>query len=183
MGTYNTLLSGDLNLYNVGLGILAIGGLGTVGARIEQAIRNRERVRHERWVQVAIASIPIAIGALAFVILAVIPPIAGVPVSGAFYLLPAGFLAAIGVLALFRPTEAGTILAISAGVAFVAEIAIGITAGRIDPAWVHDGLDNGSLAVTTLAFCLPAMLTAIVLLTWAAPAGDAPWSRRNRTKA
>jgi hypothetical protein len=183
MSTYNTLLSGDVNLYNVGLGILAVGGLGTVGARVAQAIHNHEPVRYKRRVQVAIASIPIAIGAVAFVVLALIPPIAGVPMSGAFHLLPAAFLAAIGVLALFRPTEAGSILALSAGVAFIAEVAIGITAGRIDPAWVRDGLDSGSLAVTTLAFCLPAMLTAIVLLTWAAPAGEAPWSRRPRTSA
>ena len=183
MSTYNSLLSGDLNLYNVGLGILAVGGLGTVGTRIGQAIQNHEPVRYKRRVQVALASIPIAIGACSFVVLALIPPVAGVPVSGAFHLLPAAFLAAIGVLALYRPTEAGSILAISAGVAFVAEVAIGITANRIDPAWVRDGLDSASLAVTTLAFCLPAMFTAIVLLTWAAPAGEAPWSRRSRPSA
>ena len=183
MSIYNTLLSGDVNLYNVGLGILVVGGLGTVVARVARAIRDREPIGSKRRAQVAVASIPIAIGAIAFVVLSLIPPIPGVPVSGAFHLLPAAFLAAIGVLGLFRPTEAGSILAISAAFAFIAEIAIGMTADRIDPAWVRDGLDSASLAVTTLAFCLPAMLTAIVLLTWAAPAGEAPWSRRSRTSA
>lgn len=180
MSDYHPLLTGTANLYSVALGLLAVVGLAVVAVRLTRALTDREPLPSGRRRRVALASVPIVIGAAGFAMLTVAAPIEGIPRWGAFYLLPAAFLGAIGALAIFRPTQAGSTLAVAAVIAFLAQILLSLTASRIDPAWVRDGLDRGSLAVTTIVFCLPAMLTALVLLAWAAPAGEAPWTRRRR---
>jgi hypothetical protein len=174
MHTYDPLLTGELNIYNVGLAVLTTIGLVVVGSLLLGAWRQGPGLRTVRGFGLVLDCLPLGLGAVAFALLALIDPIEPVPGWGAFYLLPAAFLAAVAVLTVVRPVHAGVVLAGAAAAAFLSQIALGFTAGRIDPAWVADGMDQGSLAVITLVFSLPAMVTAIVLLTRGAPAFEAP---------
>jgi len=183
MQTYDPLLIGDLNIYNVSLALLALMGLGVVGSLL---VEGRDRPPSPAAVgrlATLLGIAPLALGALVFAALAAVGPVSGVPSWGVFYLLPAGFLAAVGWLAIVRPVHAGVVLACAAAVAFLSQIALGVTAGRIDPTWIADGRDKGSLAVMTLVFSLPAMITAILLLTRGAPALEEHQRRRTGSRS
>ena len=84
-------------------------------------------------------------------------------------------------LAVLRPVQACWVLAGSAVLAFLVQIVLGIIAGQIDPQWSLDEIDKGSVAAMTLFFCMPAMVTAVLLLIGGTPVaggvtrgGDAP---------
>ena len=183
MHTYDPLLTGDLNIYNVSLALLTLIGLAVVVWLLVGARRRPSGLPRVHGLGLIVDCLPLGLGTIAFVGLALVRPIDGVPDWGAFFLLPAAFLAAVALLAVIRPVHAGVLLACAAGAAFLSQIALGFTAGRIDPSWVSDGMDKGSLAVMTLVFSLPAMVSAIVLLTRAAPAFEPPQQRRTGDRA
>ena len=129
MQTYDPLLIGDLNIYNVSLALLALMGLGVVGSLL---VEGRDRPPSPAAVgrlATLLGIAPLALGALVFAALAAVGPVSGVPSWGVFYLLPAGFLAAVGWLAIVRPVHAGVVLACAAAVAFLSQIALGFTRG------------------------------------------------------
>lgn len=173
MRAYDPLLIGELNIYNVSLALLTVIGLAVVGSLLLGAHRHPVAVPPVGPVGISLGAGPLLIGVLGFTWLAVAGPESGMPTRGAFYILPAAFVAAVGALSIVRPVHAGVVLACAAAGAFLLQILLGYSAGRIDPRWVADGMDKGSLAVMTILFSLPAMMTAIVLLTRGAPVFDA----------
>lgn len=172
MGTYDPLLSGALNLYNVSLAALALVGLLVLGVLIARA--SHERMPFPvglRRVVVAVALVLLAIGALVFVAFTFAESVHDIPSWGVFFLLPATFLLGVSVLALLRATQAGYVLAVAALVTLLTEIALGVIADQIDAGWARDEMDKGNVAFAGLLFCLPAGLTAWLLLIAGPPCG------------
>ena len=171
MTTYDPLLSGPLNLYNVTLSVLT--ALAVAGV-ILMIVRDAPgRIVPQGTVRRAIAWTGTGLlgaGAVVFVALSVSPATEDIAGWGVFYLLPAALLAALAALSVIRPLHAGAVLVVGAALAMVVVGVLGVIAGRIDPRWVEDGMDAGSLAGTTLFFAVPAGLTGFLLLLAGAPA-------------
>ena len=170
MHTYDPILSGPLNLYNVTLAVLTAVAVGAVILLIVRDAPRRVPLRG--WIRRVLAGagiVLLAVGVLAYVALVFSPGTEDIAAWGVFYLLPAALLAGLAVLAALRPLHAGAVLLAGAALAFLVVLGLGVIAGRIDPAWVADGMDAGSTAATVMFFSVPAAVTGWLLLISGAP--------------
>ena len=173
MGSYDPLLTGAFNLYNVTLSALAVVGLIVAAALIVRAARRPTPVPGGfRRVAVTAGICLVGIGALTFLGLTFAEATGDIPAWGVFYVLPAAFLVGVAVLSMLRAAQAGQLLAMAAVVTFIAQIALGFIADQIDPQWGVDEIDKGAVAFACLFFCLPAGLSAGLLVFGGTPSAE-----------